>query len=249
MKKILIIEDEEINAQRLEMMIGRIDKTALIDGPLKTVEEVVSKLKYHNEYDIIFSDIRLLNGSVFDAFNQIAPNSVVVFTTAYDEYAMQAIQNNGIAYLLKPIDDDELRETMERIKNLTESISQQQVRLKKMMHDVNYKKRLLVYRLDELIPICVDEILYFYKDERRVLVRTNDGNEYTINASMTDLEEQLDPNMFFRINRQYITQVKGIERITQYFNSKLRVILRYNNDNELILSRERSALLKNWLNR
>ena len=123
MKKVLIIEDELLSAKRLKKKILDIDDTLEVDGPLQSVKDVVEYLESHDDYDLIFSDIRLLDGDVFMAFQKVLPSSFVIFTTAYDEYAMQAIKSNGIDYLLKPIDEDELRDAMKKVSSLTANSS------------------------------------------------------------------------------------------------------------------------------
>ena len=116
MKKVLIIEDELPSAKRLEKLLLEMDDTLEIDGPLQSIREVVGYLHSHDDYDLIFSDIRLLDGDVFTAFQEVLPSSFVIFTTAYDEYAMSAIKNHGIDYLLKPVDEDELRKAINKVK-------------------------------------------------------------------------------------------------------------------------------------
>ena len=116
MKKVLIIEDELPSAKRLEKLLLEMDDTLEIDGPLQSIREVVGYLQSHDDYDLIFSDIRLLDGDVFAAFQEVLPSSFVIFTTAYDEYAMSAIKNHGIDCLLKPIDEDELRKAINKVR-------------------------------------------------------------------------------------------------------------------------------------
>lgn len=249
MKKILIIEDEAISAERLKRMLLNIDDAFQIDGPIMSVKDTITVFENHNDYDIVFTDIKLLDGNIFDAFRVFLPNSVVVFTTAYDEFAMQAIKHNGLAYLLKPISDEELREAIEHINALTETLTKQNSKLREMAsNDGKYQKRLLVYHQDELISIDTDDILYFYKDERKITVNTNSGDVFTICNSMQELEERLNPEQFFRLNRQYITHFRGIKKISVHLGSKLKVTL-HNCDENIFVSKDRSSALKDWLNR
>ena len=159
MKKVLIIEDELLSAKRLKKMILDIDDTLEVDGPLQSVKDVVEYMQAHDDYDLVFSDIRLLDGDVFMAFQKVLPSSLVIFTTAYDEYAMQAIKSNGIDYLLKPIDEDELREAMKKVGNLTSSNGKLKSVIDKL---VRYKERLLVYKGGDMVSLPVNDILYFF---------------------------------------------------------------------------------------
>ena len=246
MKKVLIIEDERISAIRLEKLIREIDDTIEVEGPLASVSEVVEHLRRHNDYDLIFADIRLSDSDVFTAFQEIMPASFVIFTTAYDEYAMQAIKNHGIDYLLKPIDEKDLRQAIQK---LSLGVKENTGKLHQVMGDMtHYKERLIVYKGEELIPLQVSEILYFSKESTELLCMTAEGKQYHVrNMTMQDLEEQLNPEKFFRLNRQYFIHIRALKRITPFFNSKLKVRLCYCLDEEILVSRERSILFKKWL--
>jgi two-component system response regulator len=246
MKKVLIIEDERISAIRLEKLIREIDDTIEVEGPLASVSEVVEHLRRHNDYDLIFADIRLSDSDVFTAFQEIMPASFVIFTTAYDEYAMQAIKNHGIDYLLKPIDEKDLRQAIQK---LSLGVKENTGKLHQVMEDMtHYKERLIVYKGEELIPLQVSEILYFSKESKELLCMTAEGKQYHVrNMTMQDLEEQLNPEKFFRLNRQYFIHIRALKRITPFFNSKLKVRLCHCQDEEILVSRERSILFKKWL--
>lgn len=246
MKKVLIIEDERISAIRLEKLIHEIDDTIEVEGPLVSVSEVVEHLRRHNDYDLIFADIRLSDSDVFTAFQEIMPASFVIFTTAYDEYAMQAIKNHGIDYLLKPIDEKDLRQAIQK---LSLGVRENTGKLHQVMGDMtHYKERLIVYKGEELIPLQVSEILYFSKESKELLCMTAEGKQYHVrNMTMQDLEEQLNPEKFFRLNRQYFIHIRALQRITPFFNSKLKVRLCHCLDEKILVSRERSVLFKKWL--
>lgn len=246
MKKVLIIEDELLSTKRLKKMILDIDDTLEVDGPLQSVKDVVEYMQAHDDYDLVFSDIRLLDGDVFMAFQKVLPSSLVIFTTAYDEYAMQAIKSNGIDYLLKPIDEDELREAMKKVGNLTSSNGKLKSVIDKL---VRYKERLLVYKGGDMVSLPVNDILYFYKDGRNMLVTTSSGEAYCLSVTIQELESQLDPDKFFRLNRQYIVNIAALKKISPFFNSKLIVQLFHCSDRNIIVSKERAVLFKEWLNR
>ena len=180
MNKILIIEDDYFSAKRLKRLILDIDDAVEIHGPLGSVNKVVEELTTSNDYDLIFSDIRLVDGDVFEAFRMVMPKSFIIFTTAYDEYSMQAIKNNGIDYLMKPIDFKELRLAMDRLNVLAsgqheESCSQ----LDRLLNGTHkYRERFLVNKGDELIMIYADNISYIIKTESNVLAFVEDGTSY-----------------------------------------------------------------------
>lgn len=245
-RKILVIEDEILSAERLIKLLHTIDDTFVIDGPLRSVAEVTKYMQTHNHYDIIFSDIRLTDGDVFEAFQEISPSSFVIFTTAYDEYAMQAIKNYGIEYLLKPIDEDELSEAIKKVRPFPSNQDQ----VNEMLNGITrYKQRLLVNKGDELLSIPTKDVYYFCKRGRCMEMTTCDGNTFQLQATMQELESQLDPDVFFRLNRQYIISIHAVRKIHLYFNSKLLILLHHCDDENIIVSRERSALFKDWLNK
>lgn len=250
MKKILIIEDEYYTAQYLKKLINDYDNSIIIEGPLRNISEVVSTLQSSNDYDLILSDIKLQNDLIFSAFEEILPNSHVIFITAYDEYSMQAIKNNGVEYLLKPIDSQKLYNAIEKVKRNSFSINNvEQNKFKNMLEEIKtIKKRFLVKKgSDELKIINVAEISHFFKDVDSVYVVTYDGHSYPISMSMQKIEECLDPDIFFKLNRQYIAHVNAISKIKNHFNSKLTVKLIGCKEPYILISRDKSALLKVWL--
>ena len=250
MKKILIIEDDTYSAIRLKKLVLDIDDTIDIHGPLKSINEVIGELTATNDYDLIFSDIRLIDGDVFEAICKVRPNSFVIFTTAYEEYAMQAIKNNGLDYIMKPVDFKELCVAMEKIKMLSPANEEVHDKLNGLLDVTHqYRERFLVSKGDKLIMLYADDISYISKTNNRVLAFTQDGTSYSLAMSMADLEMALAPDKFFRINRQYIANIKGIKKISLFFNSKLIVKLKGCDDDNIIISKEKTSQLKKWLDR
>ena len=245
MKKVVIIEDELLSATRLRNKILDIDDILQVDGPLRSVKEVVDYLQSHDDYDLVFSDIRLLDGNVFMAFSYVMPSSFVIFTTAYDEYAMQAIKNNGIDYLLKPIDEDELRKAINKVK-----LRQSPQNLSSIVADVGnrYKERLLVYKGDDMVSLAVCDIFYFCKNEGNTTVMDSTGNTYKLSSTIQEMEDMLNPTTFFRLNRIYLINIKALKKVSTFFNSKLIVKLYHCQDEHIIVSKEKSSRLKEWLN-
>ena len=251
MKKVLIIEDDHFSARRLKRLIMDIDDTIDVHGPLKDVAEVTRELSTCNDYDLVFSDIRLADGDVFDAFREVMPQSFVIFTTAYDEYAMEAIKNNGLDYLMKPVDANELRAAMNKLSLI--SATGQEDRTSPAgnipCQRMRYKKRFLVPKGDELCMLHTDDISYICTENNRVIAHACDGTSYPLPLNMYELEQALDPDTFFRINRQYIASIKGIKKISLFFSSKLIVKLQGCPDDNIIISKEKTTLLKKWLDR
>ena len=249
MKKVLIIEDDHFSARRLKRLIMDIDDTIDVHGPLKSVAEVAEELAANNDYDLIFSDIRLADGDVFEAFRKVMPQSFVVFTTAYDEYAMEAIKNNGLDYLMKPIDADELRAAIGKLR--LNRYAQQSAVVSPLCDVLNdtrqYRERFLITKGDELCMLCADDISYINMRDNRITAFTVDGTFYPLPMSMNDLEQALDPARFFRLNRQYIANIKGIRKISFYFGSKLMVKLKGCEDDNIVISKEKAASFKKWL--
>ncbi len=248
MKKILIIEDEYISGMRLKHMISDIDDSFDVYGPLKSVESVVEELRSHNDYYLIIADIHLVDGLVFEAFRQIMPSSFVVFTTAYDEYAIEAFHANGIAYLLKPINIDDLSAAMNKVKLCPDSKTESIANTTRLMQDIKiYKERFLVSKGDELIPIRSKDICYFKTSGKTTLVCTNDGNNYYIAEHIFEIEDMLNPDSFFRINRQYIVNINSIARIRMSFNGKLHVRIVCCDDDDIYISKDKAVKFKEWL--
>lgn len=258
--KVLIIEDEFRNYNRLRRKLTTYDPTMVVEGPLKSVEETRQWLATHHGAlapDLVFADIRLSDGVSFDALDILDAASKLVFTTAYDEYALKAFQYNGLAYLMKPIEEEELRETLDRIRNLcekrpeTESADLQGLKtiLTQMRTDsYQFRERFLIPYKDGFEVVNVNDVSFIsteYKDTR-VYLRTRKC--YSLSMSLDELERQLNPHHFFRVNRQYIVHIDCINGLKTYFGGKLRVQLQGYDDVELMCSRERASLLKEWLN-
>lgn len=185
---------------------------------------------------------------MFDAFEKVMPECMVIFTTAYDEYALKAFKNNGIEYLLKPIEKDSLSEALNKV----ESVIGQHISGKKnidaAIRELPYRERILIWKGEELIPVNVKDNLYFYFDQRHVYAKDSDGNSNAVQFTMAELVNELDPKTFFRLNRQYIANIDSITRISLSFNSHLLVRLK-GCDQTLTLSKEKSVELREWLDR
>ncbi len=251
--KVLIIEDEQHNFNRLKKLLLAYDATMQVEGPLETIDETRDWLHSHqgNEApDIVFSDIRLADGLCFDTLSELNPSSMLVFTTAYDEYALQAFWYNGIAYLLKPVDEEELRATLNRIQDLRATNTHLQSILSMMQQSsLPYRERFLVPYKDGYELVTVDDISHIcteYKDTRLYLTS---GRFFSITMTLEEIESQLNPRDFFRVNRQTIISIHAVSGLKTWFGGKLRVRLVTYPDTEVLCSREKAAALKTWLGR
>ena len=254
MKRILIIEDERMSASRLKRLISDIDDTLDVVGPLTTVEEVIETLKQDTAFDLIISDIRLHDCLVFEAFHEVMPRCMVVFTTAYDEHALEAFRHNGIDYLLKPVEQDALANAIRKVQNNLNDLNHlnysNQSNLLSASRELRcFRERILVTRGDELIPLRTDTVRYFSIEDNIVTAYTNQGDSFRIPLTMNDLEQQLNPDLFFRLNRQYIAHIDSIRKISFFFSSKLIVRLTGCDDDHIVISKEKSAQFKQWLDR
>lgn len=253
----LIIEDEFRNANRLRKMLVDIDPEMRIDGPLETVTETRQWLRSHPAPDVIFADIRLSDGVSFDALDAVDSHTAVVFTTAYDEYALQAFQYNGIAYLMKPIEEEELRATVQRIKDMKGSTAQPDMNaamLRELLSGLRqtgatYRERFLIPYKDGFEVVSVKDVSHIFSEFKTTRLCLKDGTKYTLNLPLDDIEQQLDPNRFFRVNRQFIVSVDCVAGLKTYFGGKIRVRIRNFEELEVMCSRDKAPMLKAWLNK
>ena len=253
--KFLIVEDEEFAASRLIQMIREIEPDAEIAGPIDSIATAVSHLNKFSDYDLIFLDIQLADGKSFSIFDQCRIVTPVIFTTAYDEFALQAFELNSIDYLLKPINREKLRLSLEKFGKLKAYYNNDDPNfalyelIRNLVPGKNgYKDRFLISKGDIMIPIKAAEIACFYANEKEVVMITNDNQHFFVPHSIEDLTSKLDPKMFFRVNRQYIIAADAIKKVHNYFNFKLKVELRSQPQLEIIISRARTAPFKAWLN-
>lgn len=250
---VLILEDEQRNFNRLRRQLEEIDTTFHVEGPLANIQESVEWLRTHPTPDLILADIRLSDGLSFDVLRQTAIPSPIIFTTAYDEYAIQAFKYNSFDYLLKPINSEELAEAINKVRRrtLSDTHGEDMRRLVEYMYRNNYRyheRFLLPYR-DGYISVQVKNISHIALKERTTLIFLNDGASMNISYSLDELESQLNPDIFFRANRQYLLHIDNIRNVSNYFNSRLKIHMKKYPDTEIIVSRERASALKEWLDK
>ena len=248
---VIIIEDEKPSARRLQRMLKALDVEA--ETMLHSVEESIEWFENNEHPDLIFLDIQLSDGLSFEIFEAIEIKSAVIFTTAYDEYALQAFKLNSIDYLLKPIDDDDLKIAVEKYKTRTpqkQSVTLDFNDIKKLLVNPierEYKKRFSVKVGQHLKLINIEDIECVYSENKGTYVFTSEGRNYLLDQTLDQLEDELEPHVFFRISRKYYVNINAIKDMVSYTNSRLKIILNRYNEQEIIVARERVKDFKNWL--
>lgn len=251
--RILIIEDEVRNANRLKKLFEETGSFDVIDTYPESVDDSVAWLKNNEQPDLIMMDIRLADGLSFEIFDQVAISCPVIFTTAYDEYALRAFKVNSIAYLLKPVELDDLQQAMDKLQVLSGfkvvNSDYGQLSSKFLTHEPIYRTRYLLPYKDEYRTVKVEDILFIYTELKITYLALKDGSCIPIAQTLEEIEEQLDPRNYFRLNRQFIVHIDAIKSIHNYFNGKLKVQLYKQTSAEIVVSRERAPFFKTWLNR
>lgn len=247
-KSILIIEDEKPNSDRLKRLIHELRPNYLIVSVLESVAESIEWLSDHDVPDLIMMDIRLADGLSFDIFNKVDISCAIIFTTAYDEYAVRAFKFNSIDYLLKPIEKEELQTAFEKLEE--QALPQTNQAVEGLLNFINrsdYRNRFLLPYRDGYKIVQVGDVEYFFSEHKTSHAKLLSGKEAVLPQTMEELEQQLDPKVFFRANRQFILHIDAISFISNYFNGKLKVILNKSSEVEIIVSRDKAAQLKAWM--
>nr|WP_321228451.1 LytTR family DNA-binding domain-containing protein [uncultured Psychroserpens sp.] len=248
---IIIIEDEKPSARRLQRMLTALDMEA--ETMLHSVEESIEWFQNNEHPDLIFLDIQLSDGLSFEIFETIDIKSAVIFTTAYDEYALQAFKLNSIDYLLKPIDEDDLEIAVSKY---NERVPKQQLvtldfdDIKKLLVNPierEYKKRFSVKVGQHLKLINIDDIECFYSENKGTYAYTLEGRNYLLDTTLEQLEDELEPHKFYRISRKFYININAIKDMVSYTNSRLQIKLNNFNEQDVIVARERVKDFKDWL--
>ena len=247
----IIIEDEKPAARLLQRKLEKLN--IQVGVMLHSVEEAIDWFSNNEHPELIFLDIQLSDGLSFEIFEKIEIKSAVIFTTAYDEYALRAFKLNSIDYLLKPIDEDDLEIAVSKFKARLpkqETVQLDFEQIKKMLSnpfEKNHKKRFTVKIGQHLKVIATDEIECFFSENKGTYLHTFDNRNYLIETTLELLEQELDPKDFYRISRKFIIPLKAIKEIVVYSNSRLKVILPSYKEDEVIVSREKVSDFKNWI--
>ena len=249
---VLIIEDEKPAARRLNRMLAVLGIE--VKQMLHSVEESLNWLQNNKHPDLIFLDIQLSDGLSFEIFEEIELQSAIIFTTAYDEYALKAFKLNSIDYLLKPLDEDELKFAVDMFKDKQPKETNIQVdidAIRKLLInpvDRKFKKRLTIKIGQHIKIVNIDAIECFYSENKSTYIHTAENRNYLLDNSLEGWQEELDPEQFFRVNRTFVVYINSIKDIIAYSNSRLKLILNSYNETEIIVSRERVKDFKKWIN-
>ncbi|SDI64529.1 LytR/AlgR family response regulator transcription factor [Chryseobacterium jejuense] len=248
--KILIVEDERPNADRLKRLLQKLRPHIEILSVEDSITSTVNWLENNVVPDIIMMDVRLADGLSFEIFNKHEIKSAVIFTTAYDEYAVQAFKYNSIDYLLKPIEEDELDAALKRYETFMEAVPVVGSAIEGLLNYIqpkDYRKRFLIAHRDGYKTVLAEDILYFYTELGISKAMLNTGTVENIPQTLEELEKQLDPKFFFRANRQFIIHIDSVKQIFNHFNGKLKLELRKQPEMEVIVSREKASIFKSWM--
>ncbi|MFH0841644.1 MAG: LytTR family DNA-binding domain-containing protein [Bacteroidota bacterium] len=247
---VLIIEDEKIASGRLTEMLKQIDISISVTAVTGTVRDSIAWLK-ENSADLIFCDIQLSDGLSFDIFEKTEVNTPIIFTTAYDKYAIDAFRVNSIDYLLKPFDIEKLKQSLRRYENLvkTREINIESLLKSFIKKEDKYRKRFVITIGPKVKIINTEDIAYFFARDKGIFIQTTSGRSMAVDHSLDALEKMMDPELFFRVNRKYLVHINAIDNIHILSKSRIRIILTPPAGEDIIISFERSRNFKNWLNR
>ncbi|MCU0435938.1 MAG: LytTR family DNA-binding domain-containing protein [Bacteroidia bacterium] len=251
---IFILEDEAPALRRITKLVQEILPQAVITGTSDSVSTASALLKNSPEPHLILADIQLADGLSFDLFEQIALNCPVIFTTAFDEYAIRAFKLNSIDYLLKPIDREALSHALDKYHKHYSSgnagipaVLWQEFIAQMRPGKTSYKNRFLVSKGAQLLPIAADEIAWFVTEDRLVFLHTHQNQRYICDHTLDELESLLNPEQFYRANRQFVIAVKAVKGAENGFNGKLHLHLHPQPEEQVVVSREKAAHFKDWL--
>jgi DNA-binding LytR/AlgR family response regulator len=250
--KVIIIEDEKPAAEKLLKAIRKADPSIEVEAVLPSVEDAVSWLQQHPLPDLLFMDIQLGDGLSFSIFDKIPVNSPVIFCTAFDEYWQEAFEHNSIDYLLKPVKQEKLEAALKKYDKLKQHFAtsfRQLQQWREQPGTTNYKQRFLVKRGSDYVSVKTSDIAYFYATHKLVCMVDQKNQKFILDLSLADIEKQLDPSQFYRVNRKYIVQLSAIKKIKTYPKSKLQLEVDPPVSDEIIISQENVTAFKEWMDR
>lgn len=254
MMRILILEDEALAAERLQNMVKSCQPDAVVLGTIKSVGKGLQWLEENPEPDLILSDIQLLDGLSFELYKQHPVKCPIIFTTAYDQYALQAFEVNSVDYLLKPVQEEKLCAALEKLHVMTPKpllSSSDLDALAEMLESrkPQYKSRFLVKLGQKIRSVAVTDLLYFFTEDKLTFLMTKEGEKFPVDFSLEELESLVDPNQFFRINRKYTVTIDAVKEIHPYFKGRLKLELHQSSDDDIVVSSDKTPHLKAWLDK
>lgn len=250
--KALIIEDEEPAAARLQKLIAKADPDIEILDVIVSVRSAVNYFSKNTPPDLVFLDIHLADGESFEIFRQVTVSCPIIFTTAYDEFALQAFKVNSVDYLLKPVKEEELKSALKKYRQLHGEPEKPAVDYEKLAELIHreksgFKKRLLIRYGDILKMIDIKDAAYFFSENKMTYVCTKEKSKHAVDHTLDELEKMLDPEKFFRINRQFIVSADSIDKMITVSKSRVKLALKPPSEHETIVSSERSGRFREWL--
>jgi DNA-binding LytR/AlgR family response regulator len=247
---VLLVEDEKPAAARLKQLIVNMLPDAQIYGPLESVVMTVAWLKTYPQPDLMFCDIQLADGYSFEIFDQVLVSSPIIFTTAYDQFAIRAFKLNSVDYLLKPIDAKAVEQAILKFKSQRMPSPVDLNWIKNLVaNQTAYKSRFLVKFGEKIQAIATEEVAFFFSADKVTFLQTHEGKRFVLDYTLDQIERLLDPLKFFRINRKYIASFFGIKEIHTFSGSRLKLRLHHCEDNDIFISREKNSSFKEWLDR
>ncbi|MBU3744358.1 MAG: response regulator transcription factor [Sediminibacterium sp.] len=249
--KVFIVEDEQPAVTRLTKMLLELYPSIQITGQADSIEKAVAYFNNHKDDQLIFMDIHLADGSSFEIFNQTNIEAPVIFTTAYDQYALQAFKVNSIDYLLKPIDETELAKAIQKHEQLhskkAETPTHQMLKLLKDLNSLSHKDRIMIKRGQQLSFLKIDQIACFFAEGKFAYAVDTHYNKYILDNTLSTLENEVSPRLFFRINRNLIVHIDAISKVHSWAGNRLQVELKGETQVDTVVSRERVTAFKEWL--
>ena len=244
--KVIIIEDELLAQAKLEAMLNSLDKSIEVLAKINSVQDALRWISTHPSPDLAFVDIQLSDDHSFEIFKKLPVNFPVIFTTAYDKYLLESFEFNSVDYLLKPITEEKLKRSLEKVKKLEYHFLQANI-LKLMDHaKPAAKERMVAKKGNEFIALDLDDVAYFYTEHKIVFVKDFAGRQLIVDKNLGDLESTLDKRRFFRLNRKFIAQLKAIERFKPD-KGKIRIYLKPEMKEEIHVSKETAPEFRAWI--
>lgn len=252
--RILIIEDEPHAAERLQRLVRELLPDATVLAKIDSIKNAVAWFQQNPPPDVVLMDIQLADGVSFRIFEQCEVQAPIIFTTAYEEYAVKAFKVNSIDYILKPVDKEELSAALKKVKTKSPTNTDRELLLHSMRDMLNllsrrYKTRFVMKVGEHLKTVEVDQIRFFYSEEKVTFCQTVDNRSFILDYTLEQLEDLVNPEQFYRINRKYLVSAAAIQDIISYSNSRLRLVLKGSQDRDIIVARERVHQFKAWLDK
>ncbi|MEQ8924265.1 MAG: LytTR family DNA-binding domain-containing protein [Fulvivirga sp.] len=254
MLRTVIVEDETLAQKKLDSLIRRYDPEILVEAILPSVKSAVKWFSSNPDPDLVFMDIHLEDGLSFNIFETLPLQVPIIFTTAFDEYTINAFKVNSIDYLLKPISYEDLKKSLDKFHQIKKLYMSGKIEIRQLIEQLvppqeRYKSRFLVNEASDLHIVDIKDTAYFFADNKYTYLVTKKGKQHLIDQTLEKLIISLDPDLFYRINRQYIVSIGSIKKLTKYSANKLRVHLTPENNKEIFVSMEKYTDFKNWMNK